>query len=159
MAIPKQLIEVVYGIFSDNNLSRILPVLDEKIVLYISENGPAGSEYHGRSGFLAIMSSLYKICENLSVNSLVYFLPENDARQNAVITTGYFEGKLLADNESAVLPFIHYWQIKDNRVVELRTFSWDSASLLNRLQHAHKGTDFQANGHHTDPNGNGTPNT
>lgn len=159
MAIPRQLIEVVYGVFSDNNLSRILPVLDEKIVLYISENGPAGAEYHGRSGFLAMMSSLYKICENLSVNSLVYFIPDNEHQQNAIVTTGFFEGKLLVDNELAVLPFVHYWQVKDDRVAELRAFSWDAANLLNRLQHAHRGANFPTNGHHRAANGNGSPNT
>ncbi|GAB4041524.1 nuclear transport factor 2 family protein [Spirosoma jeollabukense] len=156
MAIPKHLIDVVYSVFSDNNLSRILPVLDEKIVLYISENGPTGSEYHGRSGFLTMMSRLYTVCENLSVNSLVYFLPENDAQQNAIITTGFFEGKLLADNEPAVVPFIHCWQIKDDRVIELRAFSWDSAKLLNRLQQANKGTTLPPNGHNT-ANGSSRP--
>ncbi|QDK81895.1 nuclear transport factor 2 family protein [Spirosoma sp. KCTC 42546] len=156
MAIPRHLIEVVYGVFSDNNLSRILPVLDEKIVLYIAENGPAGNEYHGRSGFLTMMSSLYTICENLSVHSLVYFMPENDPQQNAVITTGFFEGKLLADNEPAVVPFVHCWQIKDDRVVELRAFSWDSAKLLNRLQQANRGPNLPPNGHST-ANGSNLP--
>ncbi|SFC02257.1 nuclear transport factor 2 family protein [Spirosoma endophyticum] len=155
MAIPKQIIEVVYGVFADNNLSRILPVLDEKIVLYISEYGPAGSEYHGRSGFLNMMSGLYTICENLSVNSLVYFTADNDHPQDAIVTTGFFEGKLLIDNEVAILPFIHYWQLKDDRVVELRAFNWDSTKLLHRLHRANKDTKLPSNGHHNP--GNGTP--
>ncbi|MBD2757254.1 nuclear transport factor 2 family protein [Spirosoma validum] len=153
MANPKPIIEVVYGVFADNNLSRILPVLDEKIVLYSSEYGPAGLEYHGRSGFITMMSRLYAICENLSVNSLVYYSPDDDQLQDTIITTGFFKGKLLIDNELAVLPFVHYWQLKDNRVLRLRAFSWDSAKLLNRLQQANIGPNLPSNGHHNAGNG------
>lgn len=156
MATPKHIIEVVYGVFSDNNLSRILPVLDEKIVLYLSEYGPAGSEYHGRSGFLTMMSSLYTICENLSINSLVYFIPENEHQQNAIVTTGFFEGKLLVDNEFAVLPFVHYWQVEDDRLVELRAFTWDSANLLSRIRQEKDGPNLPSNRQHTATTGNDT---
>ncbi|GAB3800045.1 hypothetical protein GCM10028819_24570 [Spirosoma humi] len=148
MANPKPIIEVVYGVFADYNLSRILPVLDEKIVLYNSEYGPGGREYYGRSGFLTMMSDLYAICENPSVNSLVYFTPDNDQwPPDTIVTTGFFEGTLLIDNELASLPFVHYWQIKKERIVELRTFSWNSAKLLNRLQRTTKGPNLPSNGH------------
>ena len=156
MATPKHIIEVVYGVFADNNLSRILPVLDEKIVLYTAEYGPDGREYHGRSGFLTMMSRLYKICENISVKSLVYFMSDTDHPPDTIITSGFFEGKLLIDNELAILPFIHYWQVKDDRIVELRAFNWNSAELRNRLQQANKGPNLPSNGHHSGSNGNGT---
>jgi hypothetical protein len=146
MAYPKQIIRDVYSVFADNNLSRILPVLDEKIVLYISGYGPTGREYQGRSGFLTMMSELYTICENLRVDSLVYFTPDDDQQQELIITTGFFEGILIIDNELATLPFVHTWQVKAEKVVELRAFYWDFAKLLYRLQPGVKRPDFPSNG-------------
>ncbi|GAB3276656.1 hypothetical protein GCM10027347_50320 [Larkinella harenae] len=139
MANPKQTIEAIYGVFSDNNISRLLPMLDENMVLYHSSYESTSIEFHGISGFLSIMSGLYTICENLSVNSLVYFRPDNDELQGSIITTGYFEGILTIDKKPAVLPFMHFWQVKAERVTELRAFCWDSAELQHRL-----GPDFRA---------------
>lgn len=155
MFTSRSIIDIVYGVFADNNLSRILPVLDEKIVFRISEYGPADGEYHGRSGFLTMMSSIYKRCENLSVNSLVYFMPDSDQPQDVLITTGVFAGKLLIDNEPVVLPFLHYWQVKNDKVVELRAFNWNSTNLFDRLQQDEKEPDHPSNGHHSG-NGNST---
>jgi|GEM_PF-2458801 len=152
MANPKQIIEAVYSVFADNNLSRILPVLDEKIVLYISESGSTGHEYQGRSGFLTMMSELYAICENLRIHSLVFFTPDDEQQPGAIVTTGFFEGILLLDNEIAILPFVHSWQVKAEKVVELRAFYWDSANLFHRLQQRINVPDFPSNGH----SGNGT---
>ncbi|MVM41811.1 hypothetical protein GO730_35960 [Spirosoma sp. HMF3257] len=153
MANPKQIIEVVYSVFADNNLSRILPLLDEEIVLYSSDYGPTGSEYHGRSGFLTLMSRLYTICENLSVQSLIYFTPDDDQHQDLIMTTGFFEGKLMVDNELAIMPFVHAWKVKAERVVELRAFYWDSAKLLNRIQQGNNGSNLPPNGQHSSSNG------
>ncbi|KAA6438523.1 hypothetical protein FEM33_17715 [Dyadobacter flavalbus] len=147
MADPKQIVENVYSVFTDNNLSRILPLLDEKIAIYIVGHGPTDREYQGRSGFLTMMSQLYTICENLRVHSLIYFTPEDD-QQDSIITTGLFEGILRIDNEPSVLPFVHSWQIKAEKVVELRVFYWNSAKLLYRLQPEGNRPDFLPNGQH-----------
>jgi hypothetical protein len=152
MTDPKQIVENVYTVFADNNLSRILPVLDENITLYVLGYGPTGLEYQGRSGFLSMMSELYTICENLRVHSLVYFTPDDD-QQESIVTTGFFEGILLIDNEPAVLPFVHSWQVKAEKVVELRAFYWDSAKLLYRLQPEGNGREFPSNGQHKSGNG------
>ena len=151
MADPKQIIKDVYSVFEDNNLSRILPVLDEKIALYISGYGSAAREYQGRSGFLTMMSELYTICENLRIHSLVYFISD-DKQQESIITTGFFEGILFIDNELAVLPFVHLWQVKAGKVVELKAFYWDFAKLLHRLQLGVNRPDFPSNGQHTPGN-------
>ncbi|QMW04863.1 nuclear transport factor 2 family protein [Spirosoma foliorum] len=153
MANPKQLIDIAYSVFADNNLSRILPVLDEKIVLYIAQYGPTGREYQGRSGFLAMMSELYTICEDLRVHSLIDFTPDDDQHPDSIITTGFFEGKLLIDNEPFSLPFVHTWYVKADRVVELRAFYWDSAQLFYRIQQGVNGPDFPSNGQHRSSNG------
>ena len=155
MADPKQIIRDVYSVFADNNLSRILPVLDEKIVLYISGYGPTDRAYQGRSGFLTMMSELYTICENLRVNSLVYFIPDDEQQQESIVTTGCFEGILIIDNELATLPFVHTWKVKAEKVVELRAFYWDFTKLLYRLQPEANRPDFPSNGQHisgNDPN-------
>ena len=156
MPTAKTIIELIYGVVADNNLSRILPVLDEHIVLYIAGYGPRTGEYHGRSGFLTMMAGVYQLCENLSVNSLAYFIPEKDRSPEAIIATGVFEGILLADNKSAVLPFLHYWQLKDEKVVELRAFNWASAELISRIRQEKKGPDLPLNGYPNSRDGLGS---
>ena len=154
MATSKQIIDVVYSLFTDNNLSRVLPVLDEQVVLYIPEHLPFGGEYHGRSGFLGLMSAVYTLWDSLSVTSPVYFLHESDSSADAIIVTGTFEGMLHNDNEPIALPFIHYWLLKDQKVIGLRAFYWDSAALLDRLQSKKKGTDRSSNGPGNSESGN-----
>lgn len=124
MSTSKQLVEVIYSIVTDNNLSRALPVLDEHIVIHISRDVSFGGEYQGRSGFLAMMSNLYNLWERVRLDSLTYYIPENNLTPTTIITTGNLEGGLLISDELTVLPFIHHWTVENEKITELRAFHW-----------------------------------
>lgn len=149
MATSRDIIDVVYGVITDSNISRILPMLDEQLVVYISGDMPFGGEYMGRSGFLTLMSKVYKVWENVSIRSLVYYMPDGQPSPYSLVATGSIEGKLIATNELSVVPFIHYWEVNDDRIRVLRAFNWNTSVLFDRLQQEKKPTNTFANGHHT----------
>ncbi|RYC71797.1 nuclear transport factor 2 family protein [Spirosoma sordidisoli] len=153
MPTSRQLIEVVYSVATDSNLSRILPILDEDIVLYMPDYMSIGGEYHGRRGFLTLMSRVYKRWERIELSALVFFIPDHDPLSNAVVTTGLFSGTLLPDSEPVSLPFLHYWQLKDEKIIALRAFSWHSAPLSNRSRQDQNPPNPFLNGPYVWPNG------
>jgi ketosteroid isomerase-like protein len=154
MPTSKQIIDIVYKTVTDSNLSRVLPVLHEQIVLHVPPNVPFGGEYHGRSGFLALMSKVFRLWNSLKLTSLTYFTPDDSLSEVALVAVGKFEGKLPAIDEPMSVPFIHYWQLKDGKVVSLRAFYWDIDSLLTHFPPKKKGPDRPENGQYTSESGN-----
>lgn len=134
MSTSKQIVDLIYSMVTENNLSRALPVLDEHIALYISENVPFGGVYHGRSGFLTMISKLYSVWDQLQLSSLTYFIPEMGLQESTVVITGRIEGYPLKSNELTALPFLHHWTLADEKITELRAFHWDVDPLLHQLQ-------------------------
>ncbi|UFH56294.1 nuclear transport factor 2 family protein [Spirosoma sp. KNUC1025] len=155
MATTKQIIDLVYSTITDSNLSRVLPVLDEQIVLHIPDNVPFGGEYHGRGGFLALMSNVYKLYESIQLSSLIFFAPDDASLlEKSIVVTGKLEGKLHISDEPITVSFIHYWLLSQEKVVELRVFHWDTERLRSHFLPPAKGPMGSANGHSSSENGN-----
>ncbi len=139
MSTSKQIVDVIYSVIAENNLSRALPVLDEHIALYISEGVPFGGVYQGRSGFLTMMSNLYSVWDRLRLSPLTYFIPEMGLLASTLVITGRMEGYSSKSDELTVLPFLHHWTLADEKITELRAFHWDIDPLLHQHQFGKKG--------------------
>ncbi len=129
MAAPNAIIKLIYEMLSQGNLSRILPLVDEQVTIYIPDLVPFGGVYHGRSGFLALMAKVYPFSDKLRQDSLLYFSPEEVTSDDVFITTGRCTGTQRGMDAPINVPFLHYWLLKDEKVAVFRAFYWDIERL------------------------------
>ncbi|MFD1142395.1 nuclear transport factor 2 family protein [Larkinella insperata] len=150
MASSKHLIEEIYDHIARGNLSKVLPVLDEHIRVYVPESLPFGGAYLGRDGYVSMLSKAMQTWQTPIVRPQHYYLPEN-ASDDLLIVSGEFEVTLPGAEATSVFPFVDQWRVRDRTIVELRIFYWDTARLLLDLHRAATGLTSQNSTSAADP--------
>ena len=146
MSNNKQIIEGLYQNMSERNLSKVLPVLDEHLKIWVPESLPFGGEFLGRAGFIAMVSKLNQIWENLQIIYLHYYLPE-EINADQILVQGKMEGKAFQADESYTFHFINQWRLKENRIIEHSVFFEDTFELLQYLNNHTNDSNNLLNGH------------
>lgn len=142
----KQIIEGLYQNMSERNISKVLPVLDEHLKIWVPKSLPFGGEFLGREGFIAMVSKLNHIWENLKISYLHYYLPE-EINADQILVQGKMEGKAFQADESYTFHFINQWRLKENRIIEHSVFFEDTSALLQYLNNHTNNADNFLNGH------------
>ncbi|GAB3879180.1 hypothetical protein GCM10028824_42210 [Hymenobacter segetis] len=125
----KQIIEGIYRHIQENNLSKVLPLLDEHVQIHVPESLPFGGIYHGRAGYISLFSAITQTWASLQTESIQYYT-RNDVPDDVVVATGELRAQLQRNNAPYAMPFMNHWHLKDGKVIELTVFYWDTALLL-----------------------------
>ncbi len=141
----KQIIEGLYQNMFERNISKVLPVLDEHIKIWVPKSLPFGGEFLGREGFIAMVSKLNQIWEDLKVLYLHYYLPETTGTDH-VLVHGKLEGKVFQAEESYTFHFISQWLLKENRIIEHSVFFEDTSELLQYINNHTNSSNHLLNG-------------
>ncbi len=141
----RQIIEKIYDDISQGNLSGVLPVLDEHIAIHLAGSLPWGGEFHGRNGFMSMISRRFQLWETYQKSSLHYFLSDSEA-DNRIIVTGEINGKLTTATDSIVLSFVDLWRLKNGKVIDYMVFYFDTIRLLHYVQQGKPDQGFPLNG-------------
>jgi len=134
MPTPKQIIEKIYADISQGNVSSVLPVLDEHVAIYMPRSLPWESEFHGRDGFMSMLTRRFQLWEIYQKNALRYFTSEQDFN-TGIIVTGEITGKLIITSDSITIPFVDQWLLTDGQVIEYKVFYWD---IIELVQYVHQ---------------------
>ena len=146
MSNNKQIIEGLYQNMSEHNLSKVLPVLDEHIKVWLPESLPFGGEFLGREGFISMVAKINQVWEKLRIIYLHYYLPEaSDGDQ--ILVHGKMEGKAFQADGPYTFHFINQWQLKNNRIIGHRVFFDDTLTLLQYFNQSQHGSNNLLNGH------------
>lgn len=132
MTSSKHLIEGIYDHLAKGNVSKVLPVLDEHIRVYIPESLPFGGTFYGRAGYVSMLSKAMQTWQTMVIRPQCYFMPE-DASDETLIVTGEFEAVLPETAAHCSFQIINQWRVRNRHVIELRLFCWDTAQLLHDL--------------------------
>ncbi|MGI4870882.1 MAG: nuclear transport factor 2 family protein [Janthinobacterium lividum] len=153
MPSSKQIIEGIYNLIRQNNLSKVLPLLDEHVQIHVPESLPFGGIYHGRAGYISLFSAITQTWASLSTESIQYYTRDG-APEEVVVATGELTAQLQRNNAPYAMPFMNHWRLHDGKVTALTVFYWDTAMLLATFHKDLPGT-TSANGIY--PIGPGTP--
>jgi ketosteroid isomerase-like protein len=129
MSTSKQIIEGIYHRIQENNLSKVLPLLDEHVQIHVPESLPFGGIYHGRAGYIKLFSAITETWASLRTDSIEYYTRDG-APEEVVVATGELMAQLQRNNAPYAMPFMNHWRLKGGKVVELTVFYWDTAMLL-----------------------------
>jgi hypothetical protein len=153
MASSTHTVQLIYTMLAEGNLSRILPLLDEHMAIHLPERTVFGGVYHGRNGFLALMSNVFQVTDSLSWGPLTHFTPAadapDDAPEDAVVTTGTVAITLPGKAAAGIFPFCHYWLLQNEKVIVFRAFQWDTDAVTPRLPILEIGPGLSPNGQGT----------
>jgi hypothetical protein len=130
MASSTQLIQLIYAMLAEGNLSQTLPLMDEQVSIQISESLDCGEVYHGRSGFFYLLSSVYESADTLVWEPLTYFTPAGDSPDEAIVAVGALRSTLAGKEAAFVRPFMHHWLLQNEKVTGLRAFHPDANMVL-----------------------------
>ncbi len=121
-----QLVQQLYEAMGRSDMERIFELLSEDVIFVVPGRpgiGAAGT-WRGHDGVEACLRKLRADQENDSVQ-IVEFVAERDK----VVVLLHVKGKSLATGKTFESDIIHYFTIKDGRIVSLLDF-FDTAALL-----------------------------
>ncbi len=123
--------ETAYLAPGGGDFSVIAATLDPDCVLYQPASLPYGGEWRGPAGFAAWMKAFGEHWFSLEVRD-PQFYPSGDV----VISRSHVHAIARATKRPIDWPLLQFFRIRNDRILELRPFHWDTAAMLPALGRA-----------------------
>ena len=108
------------------DFTPIAETLDPDCVLYQPASLPYGGEWRGPEGFRAWMTAFGKVWSTLEVVD-PQFYPSGD---DVIVSRSHVHAVSRVTGRNVDWPLMQFFRVRDDRIVELRPFHWDTAALL-----------------------------
>ncbi|WP_164923810.1 nuclear transport factor 2 family protein [Sinorhizobium fredii] len=118
--------ETVYLAPGGGDFGPIAETLDPGCVLYQPATLPYGGEWRGPEGFRAWMEAFGRVWSHLEVRD-PQFYPSGD---EVIVSRSHVHATVRATGQAVDWPLMQFFRVRNNRIVELRPFYWDTAALL-----------------------------
>jgi uncharacterized protein len=121
--------ETIYLALGGGDFGPIADTLDPECVLHQPASLPYGGEWRGPEGFRAWMQAFGEVWSHLEVRDAKFY-PSGD---DVIVSRSHVYAVSRATGRSVDWPLMQFFRVKDNRIVELSPFHWDTASLLSGI--------------------------
>ena len=111
------------------DFTAIAATLDPECVIYQPVSLPYGGIWRGHNGFEEWMRLFTGIWASLEVRE-----PEQILMGDVVISRSHVYAERRGSGEKLDWPLLQYFRFRQNRIVELWPFYWDTATLVNHLR-------------------------
>lgn len=122
--------ETAYLASGTRDFSGIAATLDPECVIYQPASLPYGGTWRGHAGFEAWMQAFAEIWSSLEVKS-----PEIFPIGDVLVSRSHVYAKVRRNQREADWPLLQFFRVREARILELRPFYWDTATLLEAINH------------------------
>lgn len=127
MKSPIQVVSTIYEAFRESNMSKGLLYIDQDFFVNIPEFLPFGGLYQGRHGFISMLRGVFRFWYQVELVSVIYFIPDERSEKDAhefIVAQGDMKGIAHKGKKTAKISFLHYWHIKNEKAISLRSSFW-----------------------------------
>ena len=121
--------ESAYLTSGGGDFSGVAATLDPDCVIYQPESLPYGGEWRGHSGFEAWMKAFAEQWASLEVKDSELY-----PNGNVIVSKSHVYAVAKKTGRNADWPLLQFFRVRNGKIVELRPFHWDTASMLEALQ-------------------------
>ena len=120
--------ESVYLASGDGDFSGIAATLDPECVIYQPASLPYGGEWRGHSGFEAWMQAFSQQWSSLEVKDTELY-----SQGDVIVSRSHAYAVAKATGLHLDWPLLQFFRVREQKILELRPFYWDTAALLTGL--------------------------
>ena len=120
--------ESAYLASGDGDFSGIADTLDPECVIYQPASLPYGGEWRGHSGFEAWMQAFSQQWSSLEVKETELY-----SQGDVIVSKSHVYAVAKATGLNLDWPLLQFFRVREQKIVELRPFYWDTAALLTGL--------------------------
>ncbi len=117
--------ESAYLATGGGDFSGIAATLDPECVIYQPASLPYGGAWRGHKGFEAWMQAFAQQWSSLEVRDAEIY-PNGEV----VVSKGHAYAIAKASGMHLDWPLLQFFRMRENKILELRPFYWDTAALL-----------------------------
>ena len=117
--------ESAYMTAGGEDFSRIADTLDPECVIYQPKSLPYGGEWRGHYGFEAWMQAFAQQWSSLEVKDAEIYLDGN-----VIVSKSHVYAIAKPTGMRLDWPLLQFFKLRNNKILELRPFYWDTAALL-----------------------------
>ena len=121
--------ETAYLASGGGDFSGIAATLDPECVIYQPASLPYGGEWRGHSGFEAWMKAFAEQWSSLEVKDSELY-PNGDV----IVSKSHVYAVAKKTGRAADWPLLQFFRVRNSKIIELRPFHWDTATLLEALK-------------------------
>ena len=121
--------ETAYLMPAGGDFEALAATLDPDCVLYQPASLPYGGEWRGPAGFARWLKAFSAQWSSLEVKDSEFY-PVGDV----VFSRSHICAVARATGQPADWPLLQFFKVRNNRILELRPFHWDTAAMLPSLQ-------------------------
>ncbi len=122
--------ESAYLAAGGGDFSAIAATLDPECVIYQPASLPYGGIWSGHSGFEAWMQAFAQQWSSMEVQDTELY-----ATGDVVVSKSHVYAIAKVTGLHLDWPLLQFFRLRNNRILELRPFYWDTAALLPGLSH------------------------
>ncbi len=111
------------------DFSEVAATLDPDCVIFQPASLPYGGEWRGHSGFEAWMKAFAEQWSSLQVKDSELY-PNGDV----IVSKSHVYAVAKSTGQDADWPLLQFFRVRNGKIVELRPFHWDTASMLEALK-------------------------
>ena len=111
------------------DFSEVAATLDPDCVIFQPASLPYGGEWRGHSGFEAWMKAFAEQWSSLQVKDSELY-PNGDV----IVSKSHVYAVAKSTGRDADWPLLQFFRVRNGKIVELRPFHWDTASMLEALK-------------------------
>ena len=111
------------------DFSGVAATLDQDCVIVQPKSLPYGGEWRGHSGFEAWMKAFAEQWSSLQVKNAELY-PNGDV----IVSKSHVYAVAKSTGRDADWPLLQFFRVRNGKIVELRPFHWDTASMLEALK-------------------------
>jgi ketosteroid isomerase-like protein len=121
--------ETAYLASGGGDFSGIAATLDPECVIYQPASLPYGGEWRGHSGFEAWMKAFAEQWSSLEVKDSELY-PNGDV----IVSKSHVYAVAKRTGRAVDWPLLQFFRVRNSKIIELRPFHWDTATLLEALK-------------------------
>ncbi len=121
--------ESAYLAANGDDFSGIAATLDPECVIYQPASLPYGGEWKGHAGFEAWMKAFTQQWSSLEAKDAELY-PHGDV----IISRSHVYAVSRVNGRHLDWPLLQFFRIRSNKILELRPFHWDTASLVSGIK-------------------------
>lgn len=118
--------ETVYLAPGGGDFGPIAETLDPDCVLHQPLSLPYGGEWRGPAGFRAWMEAFGAVWSHLEVRNPLFY----PSGEDVIVSRSHVHATARLTGRPVDWPLMQFFRVRDARIVELRPFYWDTATLL-----------------------------
>lgn len=116
-----EIVKEIYKAVSEGNLQTVLNYLADNVIAYQANSLAYGGQYHGKVGFLQMEAAIFETWNHFQSSPNAFI---NDGDYVVVLTT--MKGESKKTGKILDMPLAEIWKMKDEKVIEIRPFYWDT---------------------------------